>query len=399
MNYDSPHHFVTREHDVMIHAFQTIGRIIHGNGASRQVGIEVRAIGASRALVVTSEGIVRRGTHAPVVASLETSRVTWTLFARGSSEPTPSDAQECAAAARECGAELIIGLGGGSVLDCAKAAAVLAGHDGPIENYFGVGLVPGPCTPTILIPTTAGTGSEVTSISVLEDPRTNSKKAIVSDHLYARVALLDPELTVSMPPRVTATTGMDAFVHAMESYVNRAATAFTDAVNLQAMRLIAGGIRAACADGNNLGGRADMLYASALAGMGFSNTQNGVIHAIAMAAPASLHLPHGLLVAAAAPMGMAFNCQAAPEKYARIAEILGCDPAGKTPSELPSLAARGMKRLLADLGIEPGLGAHGIERAEIRGMAERAAAAKRLMDNNPRPGTAEDLQALLEEHF
>ena len=157
--------------------------------------------------------------------------------------------------------------------------------------------------------------------------------------------------------------------------------------------------RAACADGNDLGARADMLYASALAGMGFSNTQNGVIHAIAMAAPASLHLPHGLLVAATAPMGMTFNCQAAPEKYARITEILGCDPAGKTPRELASLAAQGMKRLLADLDIEPGLGAHGIGRAEIRGIAERAAAAKRLMDNNPRQGTTEDLQALLEEHF
>lgn len=383
----------------MIHAFQTIGRIVHGNGASRDIGNEIRAIGALRVLIVTSEGIVRRGTHAPIVASLEARGVAWTLFARGSSEPTPSDAHECAAAARECGAELIIGLGGGSVLDCAKAAAVLTRHDGPIENYFGVGLVPGPCTPTILIPTTAGTGSEVTSISVLEDQRTNSKKAIVSDHLYARVALLDPELTVSMPPHITATTGMDAFVHAMESYVNLSATAITDALNLQAMRLIASSIRTACADGNNLGARADMLYASALAGMGFSNTQNGVIHAIAMAAPASNHLPHGLLVAAAAPMGMMFNCLAAPEKYGRIAEILGCDPAGKASLDLATQAAEGMKRLLADLGIEPGLAAHGIERTEIRGIAERAAAAKRLMDNNPRQGTADELEALLTEHF
>ncbi|NLY40918.1 MAG: iron-containing alcohol dehydrogenase [Desulfovibrionales bacterium] len=383
----------------MIHTFQTIARIISGNGAVQSIAREVHRVGATQALILTSTGLVRRKTHLPIVADLKTHGISATVFARDTAEPCPADAEDCAAAARSCRADVIIGLGGGSILDCAKAAAVLTRHPGPIEKYFGQDLVPGPCMPTILIPTTAGTGSEVTSIAVLEDKHNNAKKAIVSDYLYAKAAILDPELTVSMPSRITASTGMDAFVHAMESYVNRTATTITDGLNLQAMRCIARSIRTACADGQHLTARADMLYASALAGMGFSNTQNGVIHAIAMAAPAEHHLPHGLLVAAVAPMGIMFNCQAAPEKYAHIAEILGCDPQGKTPQECAGYAACAMKDLVADLGITPGLAAHGIKRAELRGIAERAAAARRLMDNNPRQGTADDLHALLEEYF
>ncbi|GAB1409783.1 iron-containing alcohol dehydrogenase [Desulfovibrionales bacterium] len=388
-----------KEYIAMIHTFQTIPRIVSGKGALQKIGEEMRNLGAAHAFIVTSAGLVQRENHAPLVASLERQGITITLFTRNSTEPSPSDVEECAAAARSCQADLIIGLGGGSILDCAKAAAILTRHSGPIEKYVGVGLVPGPCMPVILVPTTAGTGSEVTSIAVLEDTQSNAKKAIVSDHIYAKVAVLDPELTRSMPPHITATTGMDAFVHAMESYVNRTASPITDGLNLQAMRCIAENLRMVCAEGHNLAARENMLYASALAGMGFSNTQNGVIHAIAMAVPAAHRLPHGLLVAAIAPMGMIFNCQAAPEKYAHIAEILGCDPQGKTILECALQAVYAVKCLLADVGIEPGLAAHGIERSELRGIAERAAAAKRLMNNNPRQGTAEDLEALLIEYF
>ena len=383
----------------MIHTFKTVSTIIHGQGSSADIGLRIKGLGANRVLVVTGQGTVRRKSHLPIMDSMKRHGIHAELFAEVTDEPTPAVVEACAVLATTCAADLIIGLGGGSVLDTAKAASVLARNSGPIERYFGVDLIPSPCLPTVLIPTTAGTGSEMTSISVVADVASNSKKGIVSDHLYARMVVLDPELTVSMPPRVTAATGLDAFVHAMESYVNRSATPFTDCPNLQAMTMIAGNIRKACSDGRDVEAREQMLYASALAGMGFSNTQNGVIHAIAMAVPADCHLPHGLLVGAVAPMGMAFNCLAAPEKYARIAAILGCDPDLKTVDELAQCAVTRFEKMLGDLGVKPGLAAHGITREDIRGIAERAAGTERLMRNNPRQGTADDLEKLLERYF
>lgn len=383
----------------MIHTFKTVGTIIHGQGSCADIGLEVKRLGATRVLVVTGHGTVQRGSHLPIMESLKRCGLPVEIFSAVTNEPTPSVVEACAAGTKEFRADLILGLGGGSVLDTAKAASVLAGNEGPIERYFGVDLIQAPCLPTVLVPTTAGTGSEMTSISVVADVASNSKKGIVSDHLFARLVVLDPELTVSMPPRVTAATGLDAFVHAMESYVNKSATPFTDCANLQAMTMIAGSIRKAYADGGDMTAREQMLYGSALAGMGFSNTQNGVIHAIAMAVPASYHLPHGLLVGAAAPMGIAFNCLAAPEKYRRIAEILGCDPGLKTAGERAESAVAGFERMLTDLGVTPGLAAHGIRREDIRGIAERAAGTQRLMRGNPRQGTADDLEQLLKRYF
>ena len=253
--------------------------------------------------------------------------------------------------------------------------------------------------PTIMIPTTAGTGSEMTSISVIADAVSNSKIGIVSDHLYARTVLLDPALTLSLPPRYTAYTGLDAFVHAMESYVNLSATPFTEGPDLHAMLMISGNLRQAYTNGRNPQAREAMLYASSICGMGFSNTQNGVIHAIGMAVPATYHLPHGLLMAACAPMGIAFNCHAVPEKYGEIAEILGCDTRGKNVFEAAEMAVEGFTKLMRDVDIEPGLKAYGVKEEDIRGIAERAAASARLMDNNPRQATADQLEALIREHF
>jgi alcohol dehydrogenase class IV len=221
----------------------------------------------------------------------------------------------------------------------------------------------------------------------------------VSDYLYARVVLLDPELTFGLPPHVTAMTGIDAFVHAMESFVGLAATPFTDAVNLQAMRLISANLRKAYANGSDKDARAGMLYAATLAGMGFSQTQNGIIHAVGTSLPSSCGLPHGLAMAALAPMGMSFNCIAAPEKYDQVAEILGVAACCGTALDRARKGIDAMRGLLADVGIAPGLKAHGVAREHLEGTAERAAGAKRLIDNNPRKANARQILALLEEHY
>lgn len=168
---------------------------------------------------------------------------------------------------------MIIGFGGGSALDTTKAASVLLSNEGPIDKYFGINLVPNPSLPCILIPTTSGTGSEMTNISVLADTKNGGKKGVVSEYMYADTVILDAELTFGLPPRVTAMTGVDAFVHAMESFCGIAATPITDALNLQAMKLVGANIRQAYANGKNAAARDAMMYASALAGMGFAHPE------------------------------------------------------------------------------------------------------------------------------
>lgn len=389
----------TRRKETMAYTFQTISRIVYGHGAVVELGKEVKRLGGNKVLLITDKGLVQHGIHQPVLEALEQAGIATTVFSGVELDPTPQSIVSCVEQLKEFGADLLIGLGGGSALDSTKAASLLATHEGPLEKYFGMHLVPSPCMPTILIPTTAGTGSEMTSISVLGDAASNSKKGIVSDYLYAKTVLLDPDLTATLPPKYTAYTGLDAFVHAMESYVNLSATPFTEGPDLQAMRMIADNIRKAYANGGNKEARAQLLYASAICGMGFSNTQNGVIHSIGMAVPATYHLPHGLLMAAVGPMGIAFNCMAAPEKYARVAEILGCNTTGMNVYEKAECAVAGFERLLSDLNVQPGLAVYGVKREDIRGIAERAAATQRLMENNPRKATADDLEKLIEKYF
>ena len=379
--------------------FQTISRIVYGFGAVDLLPEEVKRFGEPRVLIITDRGLVANGMHKPVEDALKKADIPVNVCGDVVLDPTPESIEECVAAIGEFNATVLIGLGGGSAMDSTKAAALRACHPGPIAKYFGMHKVPGPCMPTIMIPTTAGTGSEMTSISVIADAVSNSKIGIVSDHLYARTVLLDPALTLSLPPRYTAYTGLDAFVHAMESYVNLSATPFTEGPDLHAMLMISGNLRQAYTNGRNPQAREAMLYASSICGMGFSNTQNGVIHAIGMAVPATYHLPHGLLMAACAPMGIAFNCHAAPEKYGEIAEILGCDTRGKNVFEAAEMAVEGFTKLMRDVDIEPGLKAYGVKEEDIRGIAERAAASARLMDNNPRQATADQLEALIREHF
>jgi len=383
----------------MLFTFQTVSRIVYGHGAVNSLGDEVKRLGCGRAVIVTDKGLTENNLLEPLLAALQSAGTKVDVFDGVVVEPTPDSIKEIAACIVAAKADIIIGFGGGSALDSAKAAAVLAQHGGPLERFFGLQLVPSACLPMILIPTTAGTGSEVTSISVLEDPTTNSKKGIVSDYLYAKTVLLDPDLSLTLPPYFTAITGLDALVHAIESFVNTNATPFTDALNLQAIRLIAGNLRTAYANGKNRPARAAMLYASATSGMGFSNTQNGVIHALGMAVPASYHLPHGLLMAALAPMGIAFNAMASAEKYAAVAELLGCAPREGSTLEKAKAASQGFAALMHDLNIAPGLAVHGVKTDDIPGIATRAAATKRLMDGNPRQATAKELEALLRKYF
>ena len=379
----------------------TVKKIIHGSGSIKQAPKEVKNLGGSRVLIVMDPGLAKLGVQKPLEDALTEGGVAWELFAKAELEPSMDSIQACADAAAAFNADVLIGFGGGSALDTTKAASVLLSNEGPIDRYFGTNLVPNPTLPKILIPTTAGTGSEMTNISVLADTKNGGKKGVVSEYMYAEVVLLDAALTVGLPPRVTAMTGVDAFVHAMESYCGIAATPITDALNLAAMKLVGANIRQAFANGSNLAARDAMLYGSALAGMGFGNTQNGIIHAIGTTLPVECHIPHGLAMSICSPFSVGFNYIANPEKYAIVADILRGDDRTGVLSVLERAAdvEPAFRALLRDLDIKTGLKNYGVKREDLPASADRAFAAKRLLDNNPRKASRDQILALLEANY
>jgi alcohol dehydrogenase len=383
----------------MLKSFETVRRITFGCGSLENLGNEIKRVDGRKVLVVTDPGLKRAGVVDAVAAALDRAQLSFSVFAEVEPDPRVEVALASVEAARAYGPDVIVGLGGGSSLDISKVTSVMLSNEDPIDKYFGMELVPRPGVPLILVPTTAGTGSEMTSICVLSDTRNKVKKGIVSEHMFARAALLDPQLTLALPPRVTAMTGMDALVHAIESLVGVRATIFTDTLNLQAIRLVAENLRRAYANGANLAARENMLYASCLAGMAFSNTQNGLAHALALAIGGKFHLPHGLLTAFIIPWVMEYNLIANPGKYIEIAKAFGERTRQLPEIQAARLSVLAVKSLLDDLGISYQLSSYGVPREEFPALARATVGAVRLISNNPRAVTEADVVGILEANY
>jgi alcohol dehydrogenase len=384
---------------MVVKSFETVRRVVFGTGSIEALADEIRRVKGTKVLVVTDPGIKSAGLVDIVTGVLERAKLPHKVFAEVEPDPRIEVALASYEAAKAYGPDVIVGLGGGSSLDISKVTSVLLTNEGPIEKYFGMEMVPRPGVPLILIPTTAGTGSEMTSICVLSDTQNNVKKGIVSEHMFARVALLDPQMTVGMPPKVTAMTGMDALVHAIESYVGVRASVFTDTLNLQAIRLVATNLRLAYANGENRAARENMLHASCIAGMAFSNTQNGLDHALALAIGGRHHLPHGQLTAFILPWVMEFNLIAAPGKFIEIAKAFG-ERTTHLPEILAArLAVKAVKGLLDDVGISYKLSSYGVPREEFPALAKATVGAVRLISNNPRKVTEADVVGMLEANY
>lgn len=383
----------------MITSFNTVHRIVSGFGSLETLGDEIKRLKGTKVLVATDPGIKASGLLDVLTKTLEQTRVSYRFFTGVEPDPKMEVVASSLEAARAFGPEVIIGFGGGSSLDISKITSVMLTNAGPLEKYFGMELVPQPGVPLILIPTTAGTGSEMTSICVLSDTQNKVKKAIVSEYLFAAVALLDPALTLGLPPRLTAMTGMDALVHAIESYTGIRATVLTDTLNYQAIQMIATNLRQAYAQGGNREARENMLYASSFAGMAFSNTQNGLDHALALAIGGKFHLPHGLLTAFILPWVMEFNLLAIPLKFIHIARAFGENTEGLTEREAAQLAVKAVKDLLKDLDISYRLSDYNVPREEIPALARAAIGAARLISNNPRKVTEKEVIRILESNY
>jgi len=374
--------------------FRTIPRIVMGPGAINQLADEVRALKAKKVLIVTDPGLIKSGLVDKAQAVLERADIQYAVFGDVEADPRYEIVADCVEKIRSEGADLIIGFGGGSAIDIAKVSAVMVVNEGPIAEYFGIDLVPQAGLPTLMIPTTAGTGSEVTPIAILSDQTEKLKKGIVSPYLFPSTALLDPELTLGLPAHVTAATGMDALIHAVESYTSKNANSISDMFARQAMQLITKNIRTAYADGSNLAARSNMLEGSLLAGMAFTNAGVTAVHAFAYPIGAEFHIPHGVANSIMLVPVMEFNILGNLEKFADIAGYLGENTCGLSQREAAHIAVDAMRTLTADLQIPDHLSKFGIKDKDIPALAEGVMKVTRLLANNPRILTQKDAEAI-----
>lgn len=364
-----------------------------GWGALARLPDLVKSVGGRRALVVGDPGVAQAGLVNRVVAALGEA-IPVTTFTDVESDPDARsvDAGVQLARSKEC--DVIVGIGGGSAMDVAKVIGVMLTNPGNIRDYNGMGKIGQPGAPVIAIPTTSGTGSELTIWSVLSDKEKKTKFGVGSVLNCARIALLDPELTMSLPPAITAATGIDALTHALESYVNTATQPISEAMSEQSMALIARSLRLAVAQPGNKEARADMLLASTIAAMAFNSTRLGLAHAFAMPLGSRFHIPHGLANAIMLPAVMRFNLPGNLAKFARIAQIFGERTDGLSLREAAERSVIAIEQLQADIGITAKLGDFHMTEADLHDVAAEAMLSGNVAVN-PRKPTLEDMKALL----
>ncbi len=365
-------------------SFHFTTKILSGRGSLSDVGALVAKMSVSKCLLVSDPALATLGTLDRASSVLKNSGVEVAFYDKVEPEPYLDNAESAAGIGREFGAECVIGMGGGSAMDTAKAAAVLITNDKPAESYVGLNKVEKEGLPTVMIPTTAGTGAEVTFTAVFTNRDTKVKGGINSPYLYPSVALLDPELTLDLPPDVTASTGMDALTHAVESVTGRASTVFTEALALTAIRLIGQSLRKAVYHGHDIVARENMMLGSLLGGMALADAGVGAAHALAYPLGGFYRIPHGLANAVLIPHVMAFNVPAAEEKFALIAKALG-EPVEDLNQRLAGLAAvEAVRSLCEDIGIPATLADLGVPEDDILSMVDAALKVTRPVENNPR---------------
>lgn len=342
---------------------------------------------------MTDPGFLRTGLVEAPAHSLRQVGIAAHIYADVVADPPQAPVLRAVEHARANNIDIVIGLGGGSSMDVAKLIAVLTGSSQNIADIYGIGNVTGARLPLVQIPTTAGTGSEVTNIAIVTTGET-TKTGVVSPQLYADLAILDATLTLGLPPLVTAATGIDAMVHAIEAFTSRhKKNPLSDALARQALALLANNIFAACEDGSNLGARQAMLLGAFFAGQAFSNAPVAAIHALAYPLGGIFHVPHGLSNSLVLPHVLRFNLPEASEQYAELAAIVAPDAVGSAAARAEALIVA-MQHIAARTGIEISLRQVGVAESDLDRLADDAMLQTRLLGNNPRELTRADARAI-----
>ncbi len=369
--------------------FETTPRVVCADGAAAGLGALARELGMTRALVVTDRGLLGAGALGPALASFEAAGVQAVVFADVLPDPPESCVEAAVGLARERRVDGVVGLGGGSSMDTAKLAALLAASGEALTATYGVDVARGPRLPLVQVPTTAGTGSEVTPIAIVTTP-SNEKQGVVSRHLLPDVAVLDATLTLGLPPRATAMTGIDAMVHAIEAYTSRhKKNVVSDTLGVRALGLLSTHIRRAIADGADLDARRAMLQGATLAGMAFANAPVAAVHALAYPLGGHFHVPHGLSNALVLLPVLEFNLPVADAHYGELAPaIAGAEDATGRGF------VRAVEALVAAMPLERRLRDVGVREADLPTLAADAMRVQRLLVNNPREVTYDDALAM-----
>jgi len=383
--------------DNKIISFRSPHLILAGVGSLERLGEEAKALEAKKGLLVTDKGVIASGIVEKIQAVLKREGIVIDIFDKVISDPDIGCAEACIEMAKKGKYDLILGLGGGSSMDIASVASVMCTNPGTVQDYLGVNLVKNPGIPTILIPTTAGTGAEATPNAILTDIEAKLKKAVVSPYILPRVAIVDPLLTLSMPPTVTSSSGIDALTHAIETYTSNNATILSELFSKEAIIRIGRSLRTAVANGNNLEARYDMSIGSLYAGIAITNAGVTAVHALAYPLGGQFNVAHGIANGLLLPYVMEFNVLGDIPKFAAIAQFLGEKVEHFPLLEQAYRAAESVKALYSDLKIPQSLTELGVPGDTIPEMAKAAMNVTRLIANNPREMTVADIERIYEK--
>lgn len=374
--------------------FQTASHIVSGAGSLDLLGEKLDGLGLSgltSIFILTQPSIVSLGYADHIKRELAKKGIASEISTEIKPEPTEENIEDVFHTFLRGEHDAIIGIGGGSVLDAAKILAVLKTNDQPISALVGTNLVKKRGVPTILIPTTSGTGSEVTPNAIVTFPEKELKIGMVSPHLLPDLVILDPALTLNLPKSITAATGMDAFTHALESYISNKANPFSDMFALESMRLISGSIQEAYHHGENMKARENMLVGAMYGGMALTSAGTAAVHAMAYPLGGKYKISHGVANSMLLPHVTAFNADHIIDRLEHVARAIGLARA-HTKQELAEHVIRQIEEWTADLHIPQQLKAFGVSKEDVPALAQAASEVKRLMDNNPKPMSVSDIE-------
>ncbi|MDH3347491.1 MAG: iron-containing alcohol dehydrogenase [Desulfobulbaceae bacterium] len=369
-------------------------QINFGNGIINSLPSIIQDLGGSKPLIVMDPGLEKAGLSDAITAPLKQANIPYVIYNKIDPEPGLKLADMGCAIAQDENCDCVVGAGGGSAMDVAKAISILLTNGGKAVDYIGLGKITKPGVPKIMIPTSAGTGAEATFTAVFINEETGSKAGMNGDPLYPEAALLDPSLTVSLPPHVTAATGIDALTHALEAYTSIQANPISEMYSIKAIELVGQNLRQAYADGRNITARSNMLLASLLGGKALAMAGVGLVHAMAYPLGGMYGIPHGLANAVLLPFVTEYNIIGNPTKFAKVAQLLGYDINDIPERDAASLAVDILQQLNNDIGIPPTLAELNIDPEKIPEMADIALTVARPVENNPRCPSRDDVIAI-----
>ncbi len=378
-----------------IYSLLNIGKIVAGADSMLSIADIVADFDVKHVVMITDQGVWDAGLIEKPKTLLEEAGIQVHIIRDTPPEPTVDQVQEICQAARAFDCQMIIGIGGGSSIDTAKLVSVLFTNDVNLRDLVkGKAQLKRRGIPTLMVPTTAGTGAEATPNAIVLVPEEELKVGIVSEKMLPDVVILDPVLTIKLPKAITANTGMDALCHAIECYISKKANPLSDTFAIRAISLIARSIRTAYQEGNNLAAREDMLLGAMFGGISIATSSTTAVHALSYPLGGKYHIPHGLSNAILLPDVMKFNLDVCEEKFRDIAVAMGIDIAGCTTREAAEKMLENLYSLIEDLEVTCDLRAKGINETVLEELVEAAAKVTRLLNNNPKAVTREDMREI-----